>query len=141
VPQSADASGRVSDPAGSEAPSPGGGYLVACGWIPPTVPTPPRPGSGPQTPEMASQFLAAITTELEARGLMVRQSRRQGILGEIAASSPVHPERGSVRIGYDGFMTWERWAPAAGSDRAAGIVRLIAWLLMGELAPAAGSAP
>jgi hypothetical protein len=90
---------------------------------------------------MASQFLAAITTELETRGLMVRQSRRQGILGEIAASSPVHPERGSVRIGYDGFMTWERWAPAAGSDRAAGIVRLIAWLLMGEPAPVAGSAP
>jgi len=63
------------------------------------------------------------------------------MLAEIGASSPEHPERGSVSIGYDGFMVWERWAPAADSDRAAGIVRLIAWLLMGEQAPVAGSTP
>ena len=89
-------------------------------------------------PDTAPKFLAAITTELQARGLSVRQSQRQGILAEISASSPAHPDRGSVSIGYDGFMVWERWAPAADSDRAAGIVRLIAWILMGD-AVAAGS--
>jgi hypothetical protein len=46
---------------------------------------------------------------------------------------------GSVSIGYDGFMVWERWAPAADGDRAAGIVRLIAWILASD-AGAAGSA-
>ena len=72
------------------------------------------------------------------RGLVVRQSQRQGILAEISVSSPAHPDRGSVSIGYDGFMVWERWAPAADSDRAAGIVRLIAWILAGD-AVTAGS--
>jgi hypothetical protein len=82
--------------------------------------------------------LSAITRELEVRGLVVRQSQRQGILAEIAVSSPAHPDRGSVSIGYDGFMVWERWAPAAEGDRAAGIVRLIAWILAGD-AVTAGS--
>jgi hypothetical protein len=102
------------------------------------MPEPPRSGIAAATPDTAAEFLAAITTELQARGLSVRQSQRQGILAEISASSPQHPGRGSVSIGYDGFMVWERWAPAADSDRAAGIVRLIAWILMGE-AVAAGS--
>ena len=131
-------------PAQPEVSCPGGAqglYLVACGWTPPTVPAPSHPVSGPGTPDSASEFLAAIAAELQARGLTVRQSERQGILAEIGASSPAHPERGSVSIGYDGFMVWERWAPAADSDRAAGIVRLIAWLLMGEQAPVTGSAP
>ena len=44
-----------------------------------------------------------------------------------------------MSIGYDGFMVWERWTPAAASDRAAGIVRLIAWILMGEAVAATGS--
>ena len=101
----------------------------------------PRARAAPrQAPDTAPEFLAAITTELQARGLTVRQSQRQGILAEISASSPAHPDRGSVSIGYDGFMVWERWAPAADSDRAAGIVRLIAWILMGEAVAAAGSA-
>ena len=117
--------------------SPGAGtYLVACGWTPATVPPPSRSGTSPGT---APEFLAAITTELQARGLSVRQSQRQGILAEISASSPAHPDRGSVSIGYDGFMVWERWTPAADSDRAAGIVRLIAWILMGDAVAAAGS--
>jgi hypothetical protein len=89
-------------------------------------------------PDAASDVLASITVELEARGLRVGQSHRQGVLTEIAASSPAHPERGSISIGYDGFMTWERWAPAANSDRAEGIVRLIAWVLMGDEVPTAG---
>ena len=118
----------------------GGGYLVACGWTPPTVPAPPPPGATVVTLDVASQFLAAISTELEARGLDVRHSHRQGILAEISVSSPAHPDRGSVGIGYDGFMVWERWAPAADSDRAAGIVRLIAWILLGEGVRVAGSA-
>ncbi len=91
------------------------------------------------TSQAASEFLAAITAKLRARGLDVRQSQRQGILAEICVSSPAHPDRGAVSIGYDGFMVWERWAPAANSDRAAGIVRLIAWILAGD-AVAAGSA-
>jgi hypothetical protein len=62
----------------------------------------------------------------------VRQSQRQGILAEISVFSSAYPDRGSVSIGYDGFMVWERWAPAANSDRAAGIVRLIAWILAGD---------
>ena len=90
-------------------------------------------------PGAAEAFLAAITAELETRGLEVRQSQRQGILAEISVSSPAHADRGSVSIGYDGFMVWERWAPAAKSDRAAGIVRLIAWILAGD-AVTAGSA-
>jgi hypothetical protein len=102
------------------------------------VPQTPCPGKAAAAPDTAAEFLAAITTELQARGLTVRQSQRQGILAEISVSSPAHPNRGSVSIGYDGFMVWERWAPAADSDRAAGIVRLIAWILMGE-AVAAGS--
>lgn len=101
------------------------------------------PGSSSQgeaqaASQAALDFLAAITAELWARGLEVRQSQRQGILAEISVSSPVYPDRGSVSIGYDGFMVWERWAPAANSDRATGIVRLIAWILAGE-AMAAGS--
>ena len=107
-----------------------GGHLVACGWLPPAVPGS-RPGLA-MTPDTAPEFLAAITSELRSRGLAVRQSRRQGILAEISVSSPAHRDRGSVSIGYDGFMVWERWAPAANSDRAAGIVRLIAWILAGE---------
>lgn len=119
--------------------SPGAGsYLVACGWTPASVPEAPRTGGAAAAPDTASKFLAAITTELQARGLAVWQSPRQGILAEISASSPQHADRGSVSIGYDGFMVWERWAPSAASDRAAGIVRLIAWMLMGE-AVAAGS--
>lgn len=90
-------------------------------------------------PGAAEAFLGAITAELEARGLEVRQSQRQGILAEISVSSPEHPDRGAVSIGYDGFMVWERWTPAADGDRAVGIVRLIAWILAGD-AVAAGSA-
>jgi hypothetical protein len=122
-----------------ENPSGAGAYLVACGWTPPTIPEPIHPGGAAVAPDAAPKFLAAITTELQARGLAVRQSQRQGILAEISASSPAHPDRGSVSIGYDGFMVWERWAPAADSDRAAGIVRLIAWILMGEAVAGAGS--
>jgi hypothetical protein len=116
-----------------------GGYLVACGWTPPTVPVSSRRGAALAEPETAPDFLAAITAELMARGLEVRQSQRRGILAEISASSPAYPDRGSVSIGYDGFMVWERWAPAANSDRAAAIVRLIAWILAGD-AVTAGSA-
>ena len=116
----------------------GGGYLVACGWTPPTVPSP-HHAAAVATPDTASQFLALISTELRARGLEVRHSRRQGILAEISVSSPAHPDRGSVGIGYDGFMVWERWTPAADSDRATGIVRLIAWILLGDGVTATGS--
>lgn len=129
MPESADAGG----PAAGAVAQPGtGAYMVACGWTPPTVPVRQLPGASPGTPEAASEFLAAITVELEARRLTVRQSQRGGILAEIGVSSPAYPLRGSVSIGYDGFMVWERWAPAADSDRAAGIVRLIAWLLTGD---------
>ncbi|MGH3219872.1 MAG: hypothetical protein ACRDPY_14405 [Streptosporangiaceae bacterium] len=122
----------VAAPGGAAAAKAGRGtYLVACGWTPSTVPLPPPEGTV-AGPDRASDFLAAITREMEARGLAVRQSRRQGVLAEITASSPEHPEHGAVSIGYDGLMVWERWAPAADSDRAAGIVRLIAWVLMGE---------
>jgi hypothetical protein len=115
--------------------------MVACDWTPPTVSPSAHPRGGPTSAETAPEFLAAITTELEARGLTVQQSRRQGVLAEIAASSPAHPERGSVGIGCDGFLIWERWAPAANSDRAAEIVRLIAWVLMRDRAPATGVTP
>ncbi len=107
-----------------------GTYLVACGWTPPTVPGVHLGEAA--LPETPSEFLAAITSELESRGLAVRQSQRQGIVAEISVSSAAHPDRGSVSIGSDGFMVWERWAPAADTDRAAGIVRLIAWVLAGE---------
>ena len=137
MPESADTARPTPVRPGGSPPG-AGTYLVACGWTPPTVPQPPCPGKAAAAPDTAAEFLAAITTELQARGLSVRQSQRQGILAEISASSPAHPDRGSVSIGYDGFMVWERWAPAADSDRAAGIVRLIAWILMGE-AVAAGS--
>jgi hypothetical protein len=140
VPQSADVTSRGADPGGGVADRDTGRYMVACGWAPPTVPAVNQPGSGPGGPEGASRFLAAISIELETRGLTVQQSSRQGSLAEIAVSSPVHPERGSVSIGYDGFMVWERWQPAANSNRAAGVVRLIAWLLAGDEAPAARSA-
>lgn len=136
-PAEADDSGLVRQ--GGSSPG-AGAYLVACGWTPTTVPEPSRPGSAAAAPGTASKFLAAITTELQARGLAVRQSQRQGILAEISASSPAQPDRGSVSIGYDGFMVWERWAPATHSDRAAGIVRLIAWILMGDAVAAAVSA-
>ncbi len=135
--ESAEADGPESVRRGMDSPG-AGGYLVACGWTPVTVPEPPHPGSAAARPDTAPQFLAAITAELQARGLAVRQSQRRGILAEISASSPARPERGSVSIGYDGLMVWERWTPAPDSDRAAGIVRLIAWILMGE-AVAAGS--
>jgi hypothetical protein len=105
---------------------------VACGWTPTTVPGSSRPGAPSTKPETAPEFLAAITGELTARGLEVRQSQRRGILAEISAASPAHPHRGSVSIGYDGFMVWERWTPAPDSDRAAAIVRLIAWILSGD---------
>lgn len=108
------------------------GYLVACGWTPPMVPGSSRPAVALAERQIASQFLAAITAELTARGLEVRQSQRRGSLAEISAASPAYPDRGSVSIGHDGFMVWERWAPAADSDRAAGIVRLIAWILSGD---------
>jgi len=138
----------VPEPADTASPAGGGArgdalrrpessYLIACGWTPPTVPVLPREGGG--TPQAADVFLADITAELEARGLEVRQSQRQGILAEISVSSPKHCDRGAVSIGYDGFMVWERWTPAADSDRAAGIVRLIAWILAGD-AVTAGSA-
>ena len=137
MPESADTAGPTPVRHGGSSPG-AGAYLVACGWTPPTVPEPSHTGSAAATPDTAPKFLAAITTELQARGLAVRQSQRQGILAEISASSPAHPDRGSVSIGYDGFMVWERWAPAADGDRAAGIVRLIAWVLMGDTV-AAGS--
>jgi hypothetical protein len=89
--------------------------------------------------ERAQEFLAAITAELRERGLAVRHSQRDGVLAEISVSSPEHPDRGAVSIGCDGFMVWERWAPAAGGDRAEGIVRLVAWILAGD-AVTAGSA-
>ena len=110
---------------------------VARGWLPSSSQGRVRVTDRQVNPRTAVQFLAAIAGELESRGLMVRPSHRRGVVTEIAASSPVHPERGAVRIGYDGFLIGERWARAADSDRAAEIVRLIAWLLYGEgLAPA-----
>jgi hypothetical protein len=138
VPEPADTASPAAGAAGADAlRRAGGSYLIACGWTPPTVPGPPRDGGG--IPLAANAFLAAITAELEARGLEVRQSQRQGILAEISVSSREHCDRGAVSIGYDGFMVWERWTPAADSDRAAGIVRLIAWILAGD-AVTAGSA-
>jgi hypothetical protein len=116
-----------------------GSYLVACGWTPPTVPGPSSQEDASLTSQTVSEFLATITAELGARGLEVRGSPRQGVLAEISVSSPTYPDRGSVSIGYDGFMVWERWAPAANSDRAAGIVRLITWILAGD-ASTVGSA-
>jgi hypothetical protein len=141
VPEPADTASPAAGAArGHALRRPEGSYLIACGWTPPTVPGPPRQnGEGGGTPQAADVFLAAITAELEARGLEVRQSQRQGILAEISVSSPEHCDRGAVSIGYDGFMVWERWTPAADSDRAAGIVRLIAWILAGD-AVTAGSA-
>ena len=121
---------------GEQAPG-AGAYLVACGWTPSTVPR--QPGAGAGSPETASEFLAAITAELERQELQVRQSPRQGVLAEISVSSPAHPGRGLVSIGYDGFVVWERWTPAADSDRAAGIVRLIAWILAGDAVTAGSS--
>jgi hypothetical protein len=117
---------------------PAAGYLVACGWAPPTVPRQSAAPDAGVVPQSAPEFLAAITAELEARGLRVRHSRRDGVLAEISVASPVHPDRGTVSIGFDGFMVWERWAPAAEGDRAEGIVRLIAWILAGD-AVTAGS--
>lgn len=111
---------------------------MACGWTPPTIPGSSSQGEAPAASQTASDFLAAITAELGARGLEVQQSQRQGILAEISVSSPAYPDRGSVSIGYDGFMVWERWAPAANSDRATEVVRLITWILAGE-AVTAGS--
>jgi hypothetical protein len=111
--------------------------MVACGWTPTAVPASSAEAAS-ATGGTAPDFLAAIAGELESRGLLVREFRREGILAEIAAFSPMHPERGSVSIGYDGFMIWERWALAANSDRAPRIVRLIAWVLMGETAQAPG---
>jgi hypothetical protein len=138
VPEPADTASPAAGAAGGDAlRRPEGSYLVACGWTPPTVPGPPRDGGG--TPQAADAFLAAITAELEAHGLEVRQARRRGILAEISISSPQHLDRGTVSIGYDGFMVWERWTPAGDSDRAAGIVRLIEWILAGD-AVTAGSA-
>ncbi len=134
-PASADGPGPVRP--GERTPRKGS-YLVACGWTPPTMPGSLRQGEALAASQTASEFLAAITAELSARGLEVRQPQRQGILAEISVSSPAHPDRGLVSIGYDGFMVWERWAPAANSDRAAGIVRLISWILAGD-AVAAGS--
>lgn len=131
MPEPASANGP--GPVKPEARTPGRGtYLVACGWTPSTIPEPSRRAADGGTPRAAEAFLAAITAELEARGLEVRQSQRQGILAEISVSSPEHCDRGAVSIGYDGFMVWERWTPAADSDRAAGIVRLIAWILAGD---------
>lgn len=134
MPQPADAASPAGGtPRGHALRRPEGSYLIACGWTPPTVPGPPRQnGVGGGTAQAADAFLAAITAELEARGLEVRQLQRQGILAEISVSSPEHCDRGAVSIGYDGFMVWERWTPAADSDRAAGIVRLIAWILAGD---------
>ena len=134
MPQPADAASPAGGTArGHALRRPEGSYLIACGWTPPTVPGPPRQnGVGGGTAQAADAFLAAITAELEARGLEVRQLQRQGILAEISVSSPEHCDRGAVSIGYDGFMVWERWTPAADSDRAAGIVRLIAWILAGD---------
>ena len=126
---SADGPGAVSP--GERTPDKGS-YLVACGWTPPTVPDSSCQGETLAASRAASEFLATITAELGTRGLEVRQSQRQGILAEISVSSPAYPDRGSLSIGYDGFMVWERWTPAANSDRAAGIVRLIAWILAGD---------
>ena len=70
--------------------------------------------------------------------------------GRASVAAPGHP-RGDLCLqpgapgpwlgegGDDGFMVWERWGPAADSDRAARIARLIAWILMGEAVAAAGS--
>jgi hypothetical protein len=135
-PANADRPGQVSP--GERTPG-RGSYLVACGWTPPTVPGPSSGGEALGGSQAALEFLAAINAELVVRGLEVRESQRQGILAEISVCSPAHPDRGSVSIGYDGFMVWERWAPAADGDRAAGIVRLIAWILASD-AGAAGSA-
>lgn len=135
LPESADTAGPATTRHSRSTPG-AGSYLIACGWTPATAPDLSRSGSTAAAPDTAPKFLAAITAELQARGLSVRHSQRQGILAEISASSPAHPDRGSVSIGYDGFMVWERWTPAADSDRAAGIVRLIAWILVGEAAVA-----
>ena len=117
-----------------------GAYMVTPGGSPPGMRGHARLADGQVRPQTAVQFLAAIAGELESRGLMVRPSHRRGMVTEIAASSPVHPEQGAVRIGYDGFLIWERWAPAADSDRAAEIVRLIAWVLYGGAPAADGDA-
>jgi hypothetical protein len=115
-----------------------GPHMVAYEWTSPSVPARLHPEGNQANPGTALQLLAAIAAELEARGLMVRELHGRAPVAEIVASSPVHPERGSPRIGCDGFLIWERRVPAADSDRTA-IVRLIAWVLMGDELPAAGS--
>ena len=95
-----------------------GTYMMTGGWSPASIQRRMRVTDGQVNSRTAVQFLGAIAGELESRGLMVRPSHRQGMVTEIAAASPVHPERGAVRIGYDGFLIWERWDPAANSDRA-----------------------
>src|SRR5580700_10243560 len=64
-PASADGPGPVSP--GERTPGQGS-YLVACGWTPPTVPGSSRQREVPAASETASEFLAAITAELGARG-------------------------------------------------------------------------
>jgi hypothetical protein len=89
VPEPADTASPAAGAAGGDALRPEGSYLIACGWTPPTVPAPRRQdGEGSGTPQAADVFLAAITAELEARGLEVRQSQRRGFSPRSPSPAP-----------------------------------------------------
>lgn len=92
--------------------------MMTGGWSPASIQRRMRVTDGQVNSRTAVQFLGAIAGELESLGSDGPPIAPARHGEEIAAASPVHPERGAVRIGYDGFLIWERWDPAANSDRA-----------------------
>jgi len=119
LPESAETAGPMPTRHGENPPGAGRIWSRAGGHRPdPRAHTPGRSRRGTDT---APKSWRLITAELQARGWRCAVAASGHSRGDLA-SSPRHPDRGLRELGYDGFMVWGRWTPAADSDRAAGIV-------------------
>jgi hypothetical protein len=71
-----------------------------------------------ESAESRGALLRLVGGELAARGLKVRDFRFDRLLSLIEVSNPADPARGTVSVGLDGNLFWERLSPSL-SDRAA----------------------
>jgi len=88
-------------------------------------------------PDEARELLHVVGRELEERGLVVADGHdHDGRLSHVDATNPDAPERGTVSIGWDGYLIWERWGPAEGAAEADAIVNIVTSALAIDADPA-----
>jgi hypothetical protein len=73
-------------------------------------------------------LLRRLAGQLAAQGMEIRECRHGPEIVEITVTNPRDPDRGRVVMGYDGYLTWERWSDFLADsdvDRNADVIRVL----------------